>query len=221
MSEISKFQEYTKKLQGICDENNLVYRFIKDGYPVRLIIAPSSGVSEQLSLLAEEHGHMSPDAKLMFSYLNGEISYRTINDFTISEALFNKLKNLFKNMSLYWHMFFFRELVSRGITKGDMPVIDEGTEGGGDDLPPEAEPLEEDDDNADDGVSEVDEELIAKAISVVRMENKASVSLLQRRLSIGYSLASRLMDTLEERGVVGPYNGGQPREVLPADEPEE
>ena len=63
--------------------------------------------------------------------------------------------------------------------------------------------------------------MIQQAISIIRMENKASVSLLQRRMNIGYALSAKLMDILEERGVVGPFNGSQPREVLPFDVPDE
>jgi len=50
--------------------------------------------------------------------------------------------------------------------------------------------------------------LLEEAIRVVRAEGRASISLLQRRLRIGYSRAARLIDTLEARGVVGPPQGG-------------
>ena len=53
------------------------------------------------------------------------------------------------------------------------------------------------------------------------MENKASITLLQRRLKIGYARAARIMQALEDAGVVGPYNGSDPREVLPVDVPAE
>lgn len=59
-----------------------------------------------------------------------------------------------------------------------------------------------------------DEELVAQCIEVVRMEGKASTSLLQRRLRLGYTRAARIMDALERRGIVGPENGAKPREVL-------
>jgi S-DNA-T family DNA segregation ATPase FtsK/SpoIIIE len=58
--------------------------------------------------------------------------------------------------------------------------------------------------------------LVAQAIEVVRATGRASTSLLQRRLKIGYPRAARLMDELEELGVVGPsLSGGREREVLP------
>jgi len=54
---------------------------------------------------------------------------------------------------------------------------------------------------------------IQEAIKIVKEENKVSTSLLQRRLSIGYSKAARIVDTLEERGIVGPFDGTK-REVF-------
>ena len=62
--------------------------------------------------------------------------------------------------------------------------------------------------------SEEDEELVEQCIEVIRQTNRASVSILQRRLRIGYTRAARIMDLLEERGVVGPNKGAEPREIL-------
>jgi len=62
--------------------------------------------------------------------------------------------------------------------------------------------------------SEQDEELIEQCIEVIRSEQKASVSLLQRRLKIGYGRAARIMDELENRGIVGPSKGAEPRDIL-------
>ncbi len=59
-----------------------------------------------------------------------------------------------------------------------------------------------------------DEDLIQRCIEVIRSEQKASVSLLQRRLRLGYTRAARLMDELENRGIVGPSVGAEPREIL-------
>lgn len=57
-------------------------------------------------------------------------------------------------------------------------------------------------------------QLIAEAVAAVRAEGRASVSLLQRRLRLGYNRASRLMEILEKRGIVGPARGAEPREIL-------
>ncbi len=59
-----------------------------------------------------------------------------------------------------------------------------------------------------------DDDLYDEAKSIVLEAGKASTSYLQRRLRIGYSRAARLVDILEERGVIGPQDGGRPREVL-------
>jgi DNA segregation ATPase FtsK/SpoIIIE, S-DNA-T family len=63
-------------------------------------------------------------------------------------------------------------------------------------------------------VSDADEELIIKCIEVVRQEQKASTSLLQRRLRLGYTRAARMVDILEQRGIVGPGEGAKAREVF-------
>ena len=59
-----------------------------------------------------------------------------------------------------------------------------------------------------------DTELLEAAIDIMRQAHRASVSLLQRRLKIGYNRAGRLMDILEEKGIVGPPHGSDPREIL-------
>ncbi len=57
------------------------------------------------------------------------------------------------------------------------------------------------------------DELLQEAENVVRQAGKASASLLQRRLRVGYARAARLLDLLEERGIIGPGDGAKPREV--------
>jgi S-DNA-T family DNA segregation ATPase FtsK/SpoIIIE len=68
--------------------------------------------------------------------------------------------------------------------------------------------------SGDDNSSGEDEELIEQCIEVIRTEQKASVSLLQRRLRLGYTRAARIMDDLEARGIVGPSKGAEPRDIL-------
>ena len=64
-----------------------------------------------------------------------------------------------------------------------------------------------------------DEELYDKALILVLETRKPSVSLIQRRMKIGFARAGRLMDLMEERGVVGPYLGSKPRDLL-VDDPD-
>ena len=66
----------------------------------------------------------------------------------------------------------------------------------------------------EDGGIDEDEEIIQQCIEVIRSEQKASVSLMQRRLRLGYGRAARIMDELENRGIVGPSKGAEPRDIL-------
>ena len=59
-----------------------------------------------------------------------------------------------------------------------------------------------------------DDELLPAAVEVVLETGQASVSMLQRRLKLGYSRAARLVDQMEERGIVGPFEGSKPRQLL-------
>lgn len=59
--------------------------------------------------------------------------------------------------------------------------------------------------------------MLAKAWEVIKTSQRASTSMIQRRLSIGYNRAARIMDTLHERGYIGPENGSSPREILKHD----
>ncbi|KQL19170.1 DNA translocase FtsK [Cytobacillus solani] len=69
--------------------------------------------------------------------------------------------------------------------------------------------------------TEVDDDLYDEAVELILEMQTASVSMLQRRFRIGYSRAARLIDEMEARGIVGPYEGSKPRAVLlgkPSDE---
>lgn len=73
---------------------------------------------------------------------------------------------------------------------------------------------------ADDALPKASENdrLLSEAINLVIHEGTASTALLQRKLKLGYARAARLLDLLEERGIVGPYNGSKPRKVLISNE---
>lgn len=80
-------------------------------------------------------------------------------------------------------------------------TVEEGDEEGGDSDNPFAG-------------DEQDADLMKKALEVIKTSKRASTSHLQRRLSIGYNRAARVMDKLEDAGIVGPDNGSSPREIL-------
>ena len=239
MSEISLYEAQVKKMQGICDEHDLVYRFKKDSYPITFTIKPAQDMESQMSMLenVEEVGYRSPDASMMWIFEDGTLTTKVQGGtFTIGKTLRTKIEAILVKMINYWQQFFFRDIIEKRVLAAqDMPTIS-GDDGG---LPEGAEPLEsfededdgpgndgelpeDDEDEADEGASvSLEDPDIKEAVRIVRAENAASASLLQRQMSIGYAKAARLLDQLEELGVVGPFNGSQPREVLPYDEPDD
>jgi S-DNA-T family DNA segregation ATPase FtsK/SpoIIIE len=71
-----------------------------------------------------------------------------------------------------------------------------------------------DDEEEDIPASAADDPLMEKAIEIVVTAGKASASYLQRRLQVGYNRAARLVEAMEQQGIVGPPNGSKPREIL-------
>lgn len=246
MSEISKYDAQKKKLDGLCEEHDLTFRLRHDRYPITLTIKPLTGMDQQMDMLAdaENKDYISQDASMVIYRKDGELATKITGTFTISEALRNKFKNIYIKISDYWLQYFFRDIMEKDlIAKSKIPVIDEDeaedteeeeelpdpeeTEDDAEESEPDEEEVEADqevdaelglDDSGEDAATD---DLIVAATQLVRMENKASISLLQRRLKIGYARATRIMQALEDAGVVGPYDGSNPREVLPADVPEE
>lgn len=227
MNEQAKYSVFQNKLENLCEKNNLVSRFNHDAYPITMSIRPLQGMYEQISLLeaAEDgKGRISQDAVMIFIKRDGDISLQTFGSFVISDALQSKFKNLFKKLCESWEGFFFRAVIeTNALRSGLMPVIDEAED---DENPVEAEPEEGDGSEIipeETGVtpSPEDEELVKQATELVRMENKCNTALLMRRLAINYSKAAYIISMLEERGVIGQYDGSGAREVLPVGEPED
>jgi S-DNA-T family DNA segregation ATPase FtsK/SpoIIIE len=146
-------------------------------------------------------------ARLAFAVASG-VDSRVILDYTGAESLLGRGDLLFLNPEvgnpvraqgvLVTDMEIER-LISHWQKNSDMEVTD---------VPPWEKLLAEPDEGQDDG-------LVEQAISIVRASQRASASLLQRRLRIGYPRAARLLDQLEEMGVVGPsQGGGKERDVL-------
>lgn len=221
MSEISMYEAQKKKMQGLCDEHDLVYRFAKDKYPITFTIKPVQGMDAQISMLenVEEVGYRSPDASMTWIFEDGVLETKvTGGTFTISKTLRTKIESVLVKMITYWQQYFFRDVMEKdALRAGLMPIIDEDEADDTDDAPTD----EEDEQDEDGPEIDLDDPEVQQAIVVVRAENKATAGLLQRRMNVGYAKAARLLDALEELGVIGPYNGSEPREVLPADEPDD
>ena len=216
MSEIDKYEAQMKKLDGLCEEHDLTYRFNHNQYPITLTIRPLTGMDEQLSMLeqAESRDYISADASMVIYRKDGDLATKINGTFTIGESLRSKFTNIYLKLADFWLQYYQRDTLERNVVNGaNMPVIDEG-EAEDSDEPPE------DLDDPDEVIEDPDEDEITAATLLVRQENKASISFLQRRLKLGYSRAARLMDALEAAGVVGPLVDNM-REVLPVDVPEE
>jgi S-DNA-T family DNA segregation ATPase FtsK/SpoIIIE len=146
-------------------------------------------------------------ARLAFAVASS-VDSRVILDYTGAESLLGKGDMLFLNPEVG------NPVRAQGVMITDMEIeriISHWQKSGVevDDVPPWETLLKEsEDENEDDG-------LIEQAISIVRSTQRASASMIQRRLRIGYPRAARLLDQLEEMGVVGPsQGGGKERDVL-------
>ncbi|MEY4776149.1 MAG: hypothetical protein RL759_662, partial [Verrucomicrobiota bacterium] len=64
------------------------------------------------------------------------------------------------------------------------------------------------------GGEDGEDPLVAQSWAIIKESRRASVSMLQRRLKLGYNRAARIMDVLHDKGYVGPENGSSPREIL-------
>lgn len=211
LSESARFAVYREKLKGICEANNLSYVFIKNAYPIKLVIRPIKGVGEQMSMLetASEDSYISPDAYLLFTMKDGVLVYRMSKTFTIEDALFGKIKNIFKNMHSYYCQFFFRELIESGRLNaigGKMPEIPE-TEAKEPDLPPEAEPLEEVDAEELDDAEEPAADELTKATEIARKNGGVTQAMLEQQMGVTAEKAIALLDDMESAGVIEFSNG--------------
>ena len=216
MSEIDKYKDQKQKLENLCNEHDLTFRFDHDSYPLMMNIRPLQGAYAQLSMLEDAEdgkGYISADACLTFYKKEAEVLQQITGVFTISETLIGKFRTIFKKLCDYWVQYFFRSIMeTHAIKRGLMPVIDEEEE------KPEEEAATGTDEPGDNDTAP-DEDLISEATKIVRIENKCTVSLLQRRLRLGYSKAVEIIDQLEKRAVVGSMGENGAREVLPYDVP--
>lgn len=220
-NEASKFAAQRNKLKNICEAHDLTYTFIKNAYPIKLIIRPVGGVGEQMSMLeaASEDSYISPDAYLLFTMKDGALVYRMSKTFTIEDALFGKIKNIFKNMHYLWLQFFFRDLVEGGKLAAlgyKMPDIPESgghqdapreNEPDSSNLPGEAEPLEEVDAEEPDDAEEPAADELTKATEIARQNGGVTQAMLEQQMGVTAEKAIALLDDMESAGVIEFSNG--------------
>lgn len=97
------------KLGNTCEENDLVYKFESNRYPVRILIGPDQSMEAQISMLDDSVGHNGKDATICFVFADGKLTYKISDGFVVNEALFNKLKNMAKKIHAAWLWVYFRE----------------------------------------------------------------------------------------------------------------
>jgi S-DNA-T family DNA segregation ATPase FtsK/SpoIIIE len=175
---------------------DVVTGLIKANFPARVAFAVASSVDSRVILDQPGAERLLGRGDMLFQAPDASLPVRMQGAF-VSEAELARLIRYWKNAALDGE-----ETQPRTATPVQV-------------IPPGAElkqaPLWEE-------MGELDEDLdpvFDEAVTVVREMRRASISLLQRRLRIGYTRAARLVDQLEERGIIGPaQSGSQPREVL-------
>ena len=199
-NEASKFAAQRNKLKNICEAHDLTYTFIKNAYPIKLIIRPVGGVGEQMSMLeaASEDSYISPDAYLLFTMKDGALVYRMSKTFTIEDALFGKIKNIFKNMHSYYLQFFFRDLIE----SGRLTAI-------GAKMPDIPEPDRENTPSVVQLPQETAEEELSDEAKVLALIDTSGVTqpYVADKLNINLSAATELLDRLESKDLIDFYDG--------------
>ncbi len=177
---------------------DVVTGLIKANFPARIAFAVSTQVDSRVILDALGAEALLGRGDMLFMAPDASKLVR-LQGCYVSDAEIDRLVTHWKGLNA-------------GAAQVEPPAAEEGTPTG---VPLVQRPLWDEiaavEEEEDDGDALLDE-----AISLVRAQNRASVSLLQRKLRVGYARAARIMDLLEERGVVGPPEGPtHSREVLP------
>lgn len=175
---------------------DVVTGLIKANFPARVAFAVASSVDSRVILDQPGAERLLGRGDMLFQAPDAPAPLRMQGAF-VSEVELNRLIRYWKIASLDGEetrpsSVLPPESIPSGIPLKQVPMWDEGA-------------VEDDDQDP----------IFAEAVQVVREMRRASISLLQRRLRIGYTRSARLVDQLEEQGIIGPaQSGSQPREVL-------
>jgi S-DNA-T family DNA segregation ATPase FtsK/SpoIIIE len=168
---------------------------IKANFPARIAFAVASGVDSRVILDQPGAERLLGRGDMLFQAPDAPAPVR-LQGVYVSEAEIQRLVE-------YWRLFSLPEGVS---PPEGQPVVTPPQPG----PPLKQTPLWDDMAPVEEG-----DPLLAEAIDLVRREGRASISMLQRRLRVGYSRAARMVDTMEEKGIIGPpQNNTQVRQVL-------
>lgn len=204
---------------------DVVTGLIKANFPARIAFAVAGGVDSRVIL--DQPGAERLLGRGDMLYMSGDAPAPVrLQGVYVSDTEINNMTRFWRNQMSDADMaqagkplisqFALDEMSAREGKDNGSKMKSSGSGGVWDNRSPTGNSVFGHDDNDDDESGNDDDELYEQAVDLVRRQNKASVSLLQRRFRIGYTRAARLMDVLEERGIVGPpVEGAKPREVLP------
>jgi DNA segregation ATPase FtsK/SpoIIIE, S-DNA-T family len=171
---------------------NVITGVIKANLPSRIAFQVASQVDSRTILDTKGADTLIGRGDMLFSPPGTSRLVRAQGAFVADEEVQDIVEFLKKNGPPQYAQSV-QQQIDRAAKEGDE---DEDGEGSGDD------------DMGDDG------ELFAQAYDVLKSTRRASTSMMQRRLRIGYNRAARIMDLMEQKGIVGPENGSSPREIL-------
>jgi S-DNA-T family DNA segregation ATPase FtsK/SpoIIIE len=175
---------------------DVVTGIIKANFPARVAFAVASSVDSRVILDQPGAERLLGRGDMLFQAPDASSPVRMQGSF-VSELELNRLIRYWKNAAIGGE-------VTQPTTAMPQETIPVG-------VPLKQVPLWEE----VDGENGAEDELYDEAVEVVRNLRRASISLLQRRMKIGYTRAARLIDIMEENGIIGPATGGsKPREVL-------
>ena len=165
---------------------NIITGVVKANIPVRIALQVASSIDSRTILDATGAENLIGAGDLLYSSSESKKSVRVQSAFVTEEEVKRVAHYLLKHNGVAEGII---DIAQKHHSSGDGAVSDF------------------------DGDDEEDE-LYPEALRIVTEAKKASTSLLQRKLKVGYSRAARLIDMLEENGIVGPQTGSKPREIL-------
>jgi S-DNA-T family DNA segregation ATPase FtsK/SpoIIIE len=197
---------------------DVVTGLIKANFPARIAFAVASSTDSRVILDTTGAERLLGQGDMLFQSPDAAAPIRMQGCF-VSESELNKLIG-------YWQSAVRFSPVAARTASDEAPLeaveTDEGAAGGlagaspAADEGPTQQPLWEELQAQEEEAQKYEDDLLPEAIALVRQLGKASTSLLQRRFRIGYTRAARMMDVMEEDGIIGPPTGtSKAREVLP------
>lgn len=171
---------------------DVVTGVIKSNVPSRIAFAVSSQVDSRTILDAAGAEKLLGRGDMLFSPVGSTKPKRLQGCFVSDEEVEAVVEFVKNGGSADYDDFVMNEIETRAVQESNKKISAAAS----------------DDDNSD------DDPMLDEAIKVVVENGLASTSLLQRKLKLGYARAARIVDAMEERGVVGPYEGSKPRKVL-------